>query len=210
MVLGLIFRGGRTLLPGSFELGVSTTVNRDGPRRPGKCGRFGRDAPLRSDHISSLPRLGSQGGPCRLEATLQVLGARVRKPREVSYGVGSFITGSRVSFSSIRSFALPGPFPFLQSSWGALQFSCAPLSVSSRIGRTYLSDPLVSQVHGVGCGKMEPPECAFRRSPGWRSGGRRVCVVGGGLDPPAPLKTPEYQWWGRIENKFICQILPDK
>ena len=85
-----------------------------------------------------------------------------------------------------------------------------PFSVSSRIGRTYLSDPLVSQVHGVGCGKMEPPECAFRRSPGWRSGGRRVCVVGGGLDPPAPLKTPEYQWWGRIENKFICQILPDK
>ena len=26
----------------------------------------------------------------------------------------------------------------------------------------------------------------------------------GGLDPPAPLQTPEYQWWGRTAEIVIC------
>ena len=59
-------------------------------------------------------------------------------------------------------------------------------------------------------GKWNPLNAHLGGLPGGGRVGGVFAWSGAGLDPPAPLKTPEYQWWGRIENKFICKFLPDK
>ena len=140
---------------------------------------------------------GSQGGPCRRAwRSYSVLGPG---RATLEYCGVSFINGVScdllLSLRSFPSLVPPSSSVFL----GRLQRRHAPLHVADR--SDFLSDP--PRLPGSRCGVWEngTPKCAFGRSPGWRSGGRRFCVFWGGLDPPAPLQTPEYQWWGRVANK---------
>ena len=108
----------------------------------------------------------------------------------------------------IRSSSPPLSLPSFQSSWGAYS-AAAPLSIWPRIGRTFLSDP--PRFPGSRCGVWEngTPQCALGRSPGWRSGGRRFCVLGGAWTRPHPCKLRSTSGGVALQINSYLKFLPD-